>query len=348
MTRNPNYVNPTTAGPAHLEALTFRWYPDRAALIAGYRAGDVDVTSGLDEDDLPKLTKLDGQVASRPSMRYEALRPNWSADTCSRNNAVKIRGPGCPMADPAVRMAVAAAIDRSALADLIPGSTGLAPATNVNPQAWFYAKQAGQAFSPAAARKILDESGWKDADHDGVREKDGLQARIEVCTTARQSRLDGTALVAAWLKDVGIATTTRVADPADMFATYDRATAFTPCALEQGNFDLAMQSMPSSIDPGSYYLTYHSSQFEPDGQNDAHVDDVGIDVALETVKATANATVIVDAMVEFQKIYAEQTVEIPIHFSQTVDLHAAAIGNFVGSSPAGGPTWNVADWFIKG
>jgi len=348
MAKNPAYLSARTSKPAHLDSLTFRWYPDQAALIAAYKAHAVDIATGFTDLDLPKLVELGEQVSTRPSLTYEALRPNWSDETCSVSSSTRDRGVGCPMSDPAIRRAVALAIDRNAIISKAFGRTGAAPGTNVDPLAWFYAEQPAPALDPAGAIDILEEAGWKDTDGDGIREHDGLVARIELCTTDRQARLDAAALVKASLRDVGIEAVTTVVDPADMFATYDRSSSATPCALQRGHFDLALHSLTSSIDPRDYYFKYHSSQFEPDGQNDARVNNVGIDVALETVTSSVHPAVIRDAMIEFQEIYVEQTVEIPFYVSETVELHASKAGNAVGGSPVGGATWNVADWFVKG
>jgi peptide/nickel transport system substrate-binding protein len=348
MAKNPAYLSPRTGKPAHLDSLTFRWYPDQAALIAAYRAGAVDVATGFTDLDLPKLVELGEQVSTRPSLTYEVLRPNWSDETCAVSSSMRDRGVGCPMSDPAIRRALALAIDRNAIISKAFGRTGAAPGTNVDPLAWFYADERAPALDPTGAIGILEEAGWKDTDGDGIRENDGLVARVELCTTDRQARLDAAALIKASLRDVGIEAVTTVVDPADMFATYDRSSSATPCALQRGHFDLALHSLTSSIDPRDYYFKYHSSQFEPDGQNDARVNNVGIDVALETVSSSVHPAVIRDAMIEFQEIYVEQTVEIPIYVSETVELHAAKVGNAVGGSPVGGATWNVADWFVKG
>jgi peptide/nickel transport system substrate-binding protein len=347
MAKNPAYLSPRTAKPAHVDSLTFRWYPDQAALIAAYRAGAVNVATGFTDVDLPKLAELADQVSTRPSLTYEALRPNWSDETCATNRPVRDRGAGCPMADPAIRRALALAIDRTAIVTKALGRTVAVPATNVDPLAWFYADQPPPAVDPAGALEILEEAGWTDPDGNGIRENEGLEARIEICTTDRQTRLDTAALVSASLAEVGISTVTTVVDPDVLFAPYDRSTSATPCALQRGNFDLALHSLTSSIDPRDYYFKYHSSQFEPDGQNDARVNNVGIDVALETVSGSVHPAVISDAMGEFQEIYVEQTVEIPLYVSETVELHAPKIGNVVGGSPVGGATWNVADWFVR-
>lgn len=345
MARNTNYSSPLTGKPAHLDSLTFRWFGDAKMLIEAYRAGQVDIAMGLGDDDAASLGSLRDEAATQSSLTYETLRPNWSEELCSTNAAVAGRGVGCPLADPAVRTAVAAAIDRTAIPK--PSATDAIPNTNVDPLAWFYAARATPAFDPERARTVLDEAGWRDGDGDGVREKEGLEARVEICTTARQARLDTAALVESWLKDVGIDAVLTEAKPADMFAAYDESSGSTPCALQRGNFDLALHSMGSSVDPGDYYFNYHSSQFAPDGANDARVNDAGIDVALETVKDSVNTAVIKDAMAEYQSVFIDRTVEIPLYFGHTFELHVPRVGNFDGAAPTGGATWNVADWFIR-
>ena len=56
--------------------------------------------------------------------------------------------------------------------------------------------------------------------------------------------------------------------------------------------------------------------------------------------------VIKDAMSEFQKIYVEKTVEIPLYYRKQVDLFSAKAGNGIGNPTQAGPTWNAVDWFV--
>ena len=100
-------------------------------------------------------------------------------------------------------------------------------------------------------------------------EKDGTKAKIELCTTTRQVRQDTLALISSWLKAVGIDSVINPVSPSDIFADYNEATLDTPCALSTSNFDVAEHAFSSSIDPLGNYFSYHSSQFHPDGANDA-------------------------------------------------------------------------------
>jgi peptide/nickel transport system substrate-binding protein len=356
LAKNPNYTSFATGKPAHLDTLIFKWYGDADLMIAGFKANEVDFATDLQDSDLEKVKDLGDQVSAIPALLYEFLRPNWSEGPfdatkkiggCSRNPAVADRGTGCPMADPAMREAVAFAVDKNEINTRLLGGTVQVANTNISPGAWFFADQTPATFDPAKAKEILDAAGWV-AGADGIRAKGGLKAKIELCTTTRQVRIDTLALIASWLKDVGIEAVSNPVDAASIFADYNEATVDTPCALATSNFDLAEHAFSSSIDPLGNYFNYHSSQFEPDGANDAQIKDSGIDAALDTVKNSVDFKVNRDAMAEFQKVYVEKTVEIPLYYRKNVELAGPKLGNFFANPTQAGPTWNAVDWFVKG
>jgi len=355
--RNDNYKSFSTGKPAHLDTLIWKWYGDADLMIAGFKAGEIDVATDLQDSDIPKVQDLGDQVSAVPALTYEFLRPNWAGkDTfdaakktggCSRNKAVQDRGTGCPTADPAIREAISFAVDKNEINSRLLGGTVQVANTNISPAAWFYADQTPATFDPEKAKQILEDAGWKDSDNDGVRDKDGLKAKIELCTTTRQVRIDTLSLVADWLKQVGIEAVVNPVDATAIFADYNEATADTPCALATNNFDVAEHAFTSSIDPLGNYFNYHSSQFEPDGQNDAQIVDSEIDASMDTVKNSVDFNVIKDAMAEFQKLYVEKTIEVPLYYRKNVDLFGPKAGNFVGQPTQAGPTWNAVDWFVK-
>jgi peptide/nickel transport system substrate-binding protein len=347
LVKNPNYTSFSTGKPAHLDTLIWKWYGDADAMIAGYKANEVDFATDLQDSDIPKVQDLGDQVSAAPALLYEFLRPNWSETSCSKNTTVQDRGTGCPMADPAMREAVAFAIDKNAINTRLLGDTVQVANTNISPGAWFFADQPPATYDPEKAKSILDAAGWVPG-ADGIREKGGLKAKIELCTTSRQVRMDTLALIAGWLKDVGIEGVPNAVDAANIFAGYNEATADTPCALSRSNFDLAEHAFSSSIDPLGNYFSYHSSQFEPKGVNDAQVKDTAIDAALDTVQNSVDFKVIKDAMAEFQKVYVEKTVEIPLYYRKNVDLASPKLGNFFANPTQAGPTWNAVDWYVKG
>ena len=107
LAKNPNYTSLKTGQPAHLDTLVFKWYGDPDAMIAGYRNGEVDIATDLQDSDIPKVQDLGDEVSSIPSLTYEYLRPNWSdigdVDTAPRASAAAPRTPRSSIAATAAR-----------------------------------------------------------------------------------------------------------------------------------------------------------------------------------------------------------------------------------------------------
>jgi peptide/nickel transport system substrate-binding protein len=357
LARNDNWTNPRTGATALLDNIIFKWYGDPDAMIAGFRGGEIDVAFDLADSDIPKVQDLGEEVAAIPALLYEFLRPNWSPATawdettgtggCSRNPAVADRGTGCPTADPAIREAIAYAIDKNEINTRLLGGNAQVANTNISPAAWFYADQPPVNYDPEKAKQILADAGWADTNGDGIVEKDGLTAKIELCTTTRQVRQDTLALISSWLKAVGIDSVVNAVDASNIFAGYNEATNDTPCALSRSNFDLAEHAFSSSIDPLGNYFSYHSSQFEPNGVNDAQINDPEIDKAMDDVRTNVDFSIVKDAMAAFQKAYVEKTVEVPLYYRKNVELAAPSVGNYFANGSQQGSTWNGEDWFVQ-
>ncbi len=358
LSRNENYTSPRSGKPAHLDTLIFKWYTDADAMIAGYRGGEIDFATDLQDSDLVKVQDLGDQVSAIPALLYEFWRPNWSAfedfdaatqfGGCSRNSAVTDRGDSCPVSDPAVRRAVSTAIDKAAINERLLGNSVQLANTNILPGLWYFSNQPSAVFDPEASRAALEGAGWVDSDGDGIREKDGIRLKIELCTTTRQVRIDTLTLGAAWLKDVGIEAIVNPVSPADIFADYNESTRDTPCVLSHSNFDIAEHAFLSSFDPNSGFATYHSSQFNPNGGNDASITNADLDAALEAVRDNVDFVVIRDAMETFQEIYVRDIIEIPLYYRKNVELASPKVGNFFANPTQAGPTWNAVDWYVKG
>ncbi len=343
LVRNDNYANPWDGKPANLDSLVFKWYGDAAAMIAGYQGDEFDIATDLNDADLATVAPLGDEVKVLDSLTYEFLRPNWNPTTCSP--AITDRGTGCPVSDPAIREAIRWAVNKDEInTKMLAGAAALG-FTNVSPFAWFYSEPPTYSFDPAKANEILDAAGWvKGAD--GTREKGGLKAKIELCTTTRQVRQDTLALVSSYLKEVGIDSTVSAVAPADIFASFNEATDQTPCALSKSHFDLAEHAFSVPLDPLSGYPSYHSSQFEPNGSNDGSIKDADVDRIMDGVKNTVDFTEIKTLMADWQKVYVEKTIEIPLYFRKEVSLVKPTVSGFTGNPTSAGPTWNAYDWSI--
>jgi peptide/nickel transport system substrate-binding protein len=344
LVRNDNYTNPWDQKPANLDTLIFKWYGDADAMIAGYKGGEFDIANDLNDADLPKIADQADAVKQLDSLTYEFLRPNWNPDVCSPK--ITDRGKGCPVSDPAIREAIRWAVNKDEINTRLLGGAAALGFTNVSPNAWFYSEPPTYSFDPEKAKSVLDAAGWT-AGADGIRAKNGVKAKIELCTTTRQVRQDTLALVSSYLKAVGIDSTVNAVSPNDIFATYNEATDQTACALSKSHFDVAEHAFSVPLDPLSNYPSYHSSQLEPDGSNDASIKDPDVDRILEGVKGTVDFAKIKSLMAEWQKIYVEKTIEIPLYFRKEVYLVNPKVTNFTGNPTSQGPTWNVYDWSVS-
>lgn len=361
LTRNDYYKGFKSGAPAHLDSLIFKWYGDPATMITGYANKEVDIITDLLAADIPSLQAQgipDSEISAISSLTYEFLRPNWADGTkadaatgvggCSRNPVVADRGTGCPAGDPAFRQALAYAVNKDEINQRVLGGLEAIGQTSVAPDAYYYDKTVvAPSFNVDKANEILDTAGWvKGAD--GIREKNGLKAEIELCSTTRQARIDTLKLIAQQLLVVGIKAIPNNVNASDIFATYNEGNKDTPCALSHSNFDVAEHAFSVSIDPIGNYPTYHSSQFEPTGSNDAQVSDPDLDAALTAVSTTVDFVEVKKAMATFQKVYVDKTVEIPLYFRKQVDTVSPTVGNFFGNPTSAGPTWNAVDWYVKG
>ncbi len=181
------------------------------------------------------------------------------------------------LARPAVRHAIAHAIDREAIVEHL--RRGLArPATGlVPPQAWAYEPDVRTyPFDPARARALLDEAGFPDPDGPGPEARFALSLKV---STNEFSRLQAT-VIQEDLKRVGIDLDVR---------TYEFATLFAD--VLRGNFQLfSLQWVGGAlVDPDILRRVFHSEQVPPAGFNRGYYSNPEVDRLLDL--ATSATTI---------------------------------------------------------
>jgi peptide/nickel transport system substrate-binding protein len=204
--RNDNYWR----GQAKLDEIVFQFVPDDASQTAACIAGDADVGYWPPYSDIPALQDAGLELIPQPSGYNEGWFFNFR-----------------DMASPAirdvrVRQAIAMALDREAVArDLKlglvkPNETFWdALPTFVDPdiQPWQY--------DPEAAKALLEEAGWTDADGDGIREDaDGNPLTITQGNTTKEERQNFQAVAQQMLLEVGIDLQILAFDADILFGSY--------------------------------------------------------------------------------------------------------------------------------
>jgi peptide/nickel transport system substrate-binding protein len=336
--KNPNWKNPITGETAYLDEVVFKWYGDTAAMIAGYKAGEIDHAGDLQDGDLPSVADLGSQVKPLDALQYEFLRPNWGVSGVTGKPSV--------MSDLAMRQALAYATDKESINTRLLGGTATIAWTNVSPFAWYYSEPTKLSFDLEKAKTVLETAGWV-AGADGVRAKNGVKAEVLLCTTTKQLRQDVLALLAKSLKDIGVAAEVKPVSADDIFATYNESTKDTPCNLSRHNFDVALHTFSVPLSPNSNYPVYHTGQEAPNGQNDAQINDPTVDKILDDLKGTVDFSKGLGLMTQWQQIYVDQVVEVPLYFRKDVNLVQPYIGNWTGNPTSTGYTWNIGDWYLN-
>lgn len=108
-------------------------------------------------------------------------------------------------ADPAIRHAIDLAVDRQVLIDGVLEGYGTPAYTSVDRLPWWNPDTVIEDGNLDGARKLLEDAGWKDADGDGILEKDSLKAEFSLYYPANDEVRQSLAIsVADMMKPLGI------------------------------------------------------------------------------------------------------------------------------------------------
>ncbi|WP_191084703.1 ABC transporter substrate-binding protein [Roseococcus microcysteis] len=171
LTRHPNYRwGPPVMqnqGPAHVERIVWRVIPEAASRVAALQSNQADLTQYIPDAFIESLRRV-------PTVTIDT-QPNYLWDTYL---GFKVDRPVAN--DIAIRRAFHMAVDRPAMVRAVWSGNARPARGIINPTALDYYEAGDQgvpAFDPAAARRMLDEAGWR-AGPDGVRVKDGQRATL--------------------------------------------------------------------------------------------------------------------------------------------------------------------------
>ena len=195
-------VNPHYYGDKpYFKRLVFL-FTDEDTSFAAAKAGKVDIVvvpQALALQTIPGMTMHPVQSVDNRGLMFPAV-PNTGKTTDK----------GAPIgndvtADPAIRKAANVAIDRNLLVSGVLEGYGRPAYGPCDGLPWDNPANMINDGDPQAARKILEDGGWKDTDGDGIVEKNGLKAEFTLIYPAERSIRQYLALACAdMLKEIGI------------------------------------------------------------------------------------------------------------------------------------------------
>lgn len=199
-------------GEPKLDTVIYQFFQNDETMVQALKQGTIDFAESVPSDlfeTLENEPNIETNVGAAFSYSQLSFNQCFEQPGCSAPDSTST-GPEY-LKDPAVRTAVAMAIDREQLVDRILRGYGEPGTTMVVPSAayWHWEPTEPYPFDITAANQTLEDAGYTDTDGDGVRNDpasgENLEWRFNV-PTDDGDRVKATKLIAGWLGQIGIKT----------------------------------------------------------------------------------------------------------------------------------------------
>ena len=311
-------------GRPRLDHYIFRIIPDRATMFLELQAGGVDMMD-LTPVQYTKQTETEFFRNNFRKFRYPQFVYTYMG--------FNLKHPF--FKDRRVRQAIACAIDKSELVDVVLFGLG-SPATGPYvPNTWPYNPGVKKyEYNPAMARQLLKEAGWEDADGDGILEKDGRPFEFTIRTNMGNSLRMNTATIIQWrLAKVGI----KVKIEAIEWST------FVNEFIDKRRFEAVILGWSIGLDPDQYDI-WHSSKTKEKEFNFVSYGNPEVDELLEKGRRTFAVEERKKAYFRIQEILAD---ELPYIFLYVPDATPIVNNRFKGIQPSPiGIAYNLPKWYV--
>ncbi|MFN2167031.1 MAG: ABC transporter substrate-binding protein, partial [Anaerolineae bacterium] len=299
-------------GPAYLDQITFRFYPDPATRVPALESGEVQIMGEIPPIEANRLM-TDPRFAIYPTNIPGQSLQLWM-------NTEKV-----PTDDLLVRQALLYGCDREAIVNgVFRGFSPVAygPLGRSTP---FYspAVEGMYAYDLAKAQSLLDEAGWVDTDGDGIREKDGQDLTLNMILMGWGSMPEvGTAMQGLY-RQLGVQVDAEILTyPAALEAAANSEHNMIPNAI-------------SSSDPDILANYFHSDNIDG-GFSWSRYADPELDRLLEEGARTMDPAERAELYAQAQQIIMDQALIIPIR--DYVNLNGAR-------SSVKGLRYSLQGWF---
>jgi len=187
------------------------------------------------------------------------------------------------------------------------------------------------------AKQILDESNWKDADGDGIREKDKQKAEFTLLVAGGNKVDEVTTMLKEQIKAVGIQMNTEIIPFNELSNNQIRNRSYQALFL-----GLGLNIYP---DP---YIYWHSSQINNPGLNLSQYTNINNDGYLETARTNTDNNVITSSLAQFQNQITSDIPAIFIYSPQYLYYTNPIISNIkvlTGNSSVDRYA-SISDWYV--
>jgi peptide/nickel transport system substrate-binding protein len=309
LVRNDAYYG----GAPLLDELITRPITDLQARVAAFQAGEIDVDTR--EEDLIATQQI---ASTEGATSYVLATPYVQQFTM--NNADPV------FADPAVRKAIAHAMDRAAMVRTVVGDEAYAALSVMGTSHWAYNPNVPTyEYDPEKAKAMLDEAGWV-AGSDGIREKDGVKLSF-LNQPWRDFERNYAPLIQQYLQAVGIEM--KIETVPDYATVQEIRVSGKAQSLFYGSID---------YEPGELHQYFHSSQVPPAGLNLWNYSNPEVDSLLEQGNQEVDIEKRKPIYAKVQELIMGDCATIPLHIhlnnvivrTDRVGGYAEPTGNWLG------------------
>jgi peptide/nickel transport system substrate-binding protein len=265
------------SGPTRLKWLVFKVTPEDTVRVLELEKGSVQLIQNLVPPDLlPRLEKKETlKIIKKPGSTYAYMGFNLEDAILKK---------------PAVRRAIAHAIDRDSIIEHILGSLARPARGMLSPDNWAYEKDVETyPYNPERSKQLLDQAGFPDPDKDGPAPRFSLVYK----TSQNEQSRRVAEVIQQQLAGVGIGIDIK---------SYEWGTFFAD--IRSGNFQIYTLKWVGVTDPDIFYYTFHSSSIPPDGANRGRYKRAQVDRLLEAGRKTLDTKKRKDIYSAVQKFLA--------------------------------------------
>jgi peptide/nickel transport system substrate-binding protein len=311
-------------GRPYIDRYIYKRIPDPATMFLVLRTGEIDMM-GLTPIQYTKQTENDYFRKNFNKYRYPAFQYT--------HMAFNLKHPF--FKDKRVRQAIAYAIDKTELVDVVLFGLG-SPATGPYvPNTWPYNPEVkNYDYNPGKARQLLKEAGWEDTDGDGILDKDGRPFKFTVFTNTGNKLRENTATIIQWrLSKIGIKVEIRKLEWSTFINQF----------IDKKRFEAVILGWSISLDPDQYDI-WHSSKTREKELNFISYNNPEVDELLEKGRRTFDINERKKAYFRIQEILAD---EVPYIFLYVPDATLIVSARIKGISPSPiGISYNLPKWYV--
>lgn len=327
LTANPNYYG---EGP-YLDEVIFKFIPNENTLLVQLKTGEIDIFDNANIAFMDQLLAIPGvRVYRTPMLMYEHLDFNTENPILS---------------DKRVRQALSFATNREEIAERIyNGLVTVAPLDEFQGSRYYSEEAAARVkYNELQAKRLLRAAGWKDADGDGILDRNGKPLKLRITASSGQLNRERTELVLReqW-GNVGVDLEIVNYNPTVLYGTYEDGGI-----LKRGKFDVAMYAWLSSPEPATKEALYSARNIPPNGQNHPRINNPRLTELLRRGSTAVDPVERKRIYAEITDILVDEVPVIPLFWYTSIDPCTDRLHNYRPNPTQSSDTWNAATWYLS-